>query len=87
MATYYADLSLSTDILAGDGTLTMSVRDLFNSRKRESEIFADAFYSISESRFRQRFIRMAFSYRFKQKKRSQGDGNGNGGNLEDEVMQ
>ncbi len=46
--------------------LTLSVRDLFNTRKREMEIFTDDFYTYSEFRRRSRSVTLRLTYRFNQ---------------------
>lgn len=42
------DLELSKDILKKKATLTLSVRDAFNSRKRRYETFGPSFYKEGE---------------------------------------
>jgi len=62
------DLAASRDILKNKGTLTLGVRDLFNSRKRRSERFLEDFYSKSEFQWRARSINLSLNYRINQKK-------------------
>lgn len=83
-ASHHVDLSISKDILDGNGTLTLSVRDLFNTRSWEDEVFADDFYSLTDNRWRQRSIRFGFNYRLNQKKRAVRDDNDNGGDLDED---
>ena len=74
------NLAFSKDILKDNGTLSLNVSDLFNSRKRISDSFIDGVTnSYSEFQWRERQIRLNFTYRLNQKKkRSQGQRNDNG---------
>ncbi|GLU57434.1 TonB-dependent receptor [Dyadobacter frigoris] len=63
LSQYSIDLGLSRDIMKGKGTVTASVRDLFNSRKRRSITQAAGYYSRSEFQWRARQFRVTFSYR------------------------
>ena len=82
--TFTTNMAFSKDILKGNGTVSFNVRDLFNSRKRQSTTTTDTFTSYSESQWRQRSFRLTFAYRFKQKKKRErggefnGDGEGEG---------
>ena len=40
---YFLDLAVSTDVLKKNGTITLSIRDLFNTRKRRYTTFGDNF--------------------------------------------
>lgn len=78
------DLGLSKDILKGNGTLTLSVRDLFNSRKYRYIIEEQDFYSENVFQRRARQATLTFNYRLNQKKRrggrrGGGDRDGGGG--------
>ena len=77
------NLAFSKDILKEKGTLSLSVSDLFNSRKRKSESFTPTTYSIGEFQWRERQIRLNFTYRFNQKKKRERQGNYNGGGQEE----
>lgn len=79
-AFYTIDLALNKDIFQGKGSLTLSVRDLLNSRKWRNETFGDNFYSESEFQWRARQVTFSFSYRLNQKKAAQREGEG--GNYE-----
>ena len=70
------DLAANTDVLKGKGTLTLSVRDIFNTRKYRSETFLDDFYSDSEFQWRTRTATLTFNYRLNQKKKRGGRGRG-----------
>lgn len=62
------DLGASKDILQKKGTLTLSVRDLFNSRKRRYIAFGDDFYSEGDFQWRARSVTLTLNYRLNQKK-------------------
>ena len=78
------DLSANRDVLRGKGTLTLSIRDIFNSRRYRSEIFLDNFFSDSEFQWRSRTATLTFNYRLNQQKKRGGRGRGNGGGGEGE---
>jgi outer membrane receptor protein involved in Fe transport len=65
---YYVDLSLVKDILKGNGTLNLTVLDLFNSRITRSITEGENFYTDRESQFRRRQVNLTFSYRIRQSK-------------------
>jgi outer membrane receptor protein involved in Fe transport len=77
------DLGLSRDIMKGKGTMTLSVRDLLNSRKRRSVIDRDDYYSETEFQWRSRSAQIGFNYRINQKKdrRSRGGDFGGGDDM------
>lgn len=84
-AYYYIDLSISKDILKNNGTLTLSVNDLLNSRKhRYTNELSNAF-SEGEFQWRARQVKLTLNYRLNQKKqrnsgnRRGGQGGGSGG--------
>lgn len=68
LAIYNIDLGLSTDVLKGNGTLTLSVRDLLNSRKRRFIIDEPGYYSNTEFQWRARQFMLSFNYRLNQRK-------------------
>jgi hypothetical protein len=72
LALYYADLGLSRDVLKGNGTVTLSVRDLFNTRKYRTIIDRpDMGYTAQRSfQWRTRQLRLTFSYRLNLKKQN-----------------
>ena len=63
------DVGLSRDVWNNNGTLSLSVRDLFNSRKWRSEIILSTFYEETTFQWRRgpQFI-LTFTYRLNQKK-------------------
>ena len=77
------NLAFSKDVIKDKATLSLNVRDLFNSRKRRSETRTDNVFTYSEFQWRERQITLSFLYRFNQQQ-NQRDGrnrqrNGNGG--------
>ncbi len=67
-ALYYADLSMSKDIIKGKGTLVFNVLDIFNSRRLRSITRGANFYSESDFQNRRRQINLTFNYRIRQAK-------------------
>ncbi|MEQ8426131.1 MAG: outer membrane beta-barrel family protein [Cyclobacteriaceae bacterium] len=65
---YRVDLGANLDVLKGNGTINLSARDLFNSRKYRGTTVTDNFREESEFQWRSRQIRLSFTYRLKQKK-------------------
>ncbi len=64
------DLGWSKDLLPKkDLTITLSVRDLFNSRKRRYETFGDNFQTRGDFQWRARSANLSFNYRINQKKK------------------
>ncbi len=62
------NLALSRDVIKDKATLSLNVRDLFNTRKRRTETRTENIASYSEFQWRQRQINLSFLYRFNQKK-------------------
>ena len=67
-AIYYADLGVSRDVFNGNGTLTLSGRDLFNTRKYSGYTEGPEFYSEQVFVWRNRQITLNFNYRINQQK-------------------
>ena len=63
-----ANLALSKDILKDKATIAFNVSDVFNSRKRISEVNLPQVSSYSEMQWRVRQINFSFTYRFNRKK-------------------
>ncbi|MBT8260645.1 MAG: outer membrane beta-barrel family protein, partial [Bacteroidia bacterium] len=78
---FSTNLAFSKDLFNENASLAISVSDLFNSRKRQSESFTPTFEGTSEFQWRVRSITASFTYRFNQQKKRNGDRgmNGNGG--------
>ncbi len=71
------DLGWSKDFLKSKNmTITISVRDLFNSRKRRYETIIEDFYQEGEFQWRARSSSITLSYRINQKKRRGRPGGG-----------
>ena len=66
---FVMNLGLSKDIIAGKGTLTFTLNDLFNTRKWRSETFGSNFSSDGEFQWRSRSAILSFNYRLNQKKK------------------
>ena len=58
------NMAFSKDIVKDKATLSLNIRDLFNTRKRRSETRTDNVYTYSEFQWRQRSITLSFLYRF-----------------------
>jgi hypothetical protein len=64
------NLAFSKDILKGNGTLSLNVSDLLNSRKRISDTNINGVSNrYSEFQWRERQVRLNFTYRLNQKKK------------------
>jgi len=84
LAFYFIDLAFSKDFLKNNATVTLSVRDLLNSRVWRSEVDSPNFASESEFQWRQRQFLLNISYRLNQKKkrgRPEGGYSGGGGDF------
>ncbi|MEM1326715.1 MAG: outer membrane beta-barrel family protein [Bacteroidota bacterium] len=75
-ALYSIDLGLSKDIMQGNGTLTLSVRDLLNSRQYRYLIEEPGFTSENVFQWRARTTTLTFNYRLNQKKKRGGRSRG-----------
>ena len=75
------DLGFTKDLLNKNLTLTLSVRDLLNSRKRIYERFGPDFYEDGEFQWRARSVSLTANYRINMKKQRSRGGNrgGDGG--------
>ena len=65
------DMAFSKELLKEKATLSLNVRDLLNTRKRNSTTTTDIFEQKSEFQWRQRQINLSFIYRFNQQKKKQ----------------
>jgi outer membrane receptor protein involved in Fe transport len=77
-AYYMLNLGVSKDILKGNGTLTLNVQDVFNTRIYKYIIDRPNFYSENEFRWSSRTVSLSFIYRLNQMKKNNGSRNGNG---------
>jgi len=67
------DLGWSKDLLEKKNlSVTLSIRDLFNSRRRAGSVFLDDFFQQSEFQWRSRTGTVTLSYRINQKKKQRG---------------
>ena len=67
------DIGWSRDFLPSKNlTLTLSVRDVFNSRARADLVFLDEFFQQGQFQWRARSTRLTASYRINQKKKRGG---------------
>jgi hypothetical protein len=73
---FVVDLGLSRDVLKGNGTLTLSVRDLFNTRKYRYETITPTYTSEAEFQWRSRSAILSFNYRLNQRKQRERGGRG-----------
>jgi outer membrane receptor protein involved in Fe transport len=81
-AMHSTDLAFSKDVLQKKGTITLSTRDIFNTRRYQSETLTETFYMDSEHRWSSRSVVLGFNYRINQKKQRSRGGNGGGGGEE-----
>jgi outer membrane receptor protein involved in Fe transport len=79
---FVVDLGLSRDVLKGNGTLTLSVRDLFNTRKYRYETITPTYTSEAEFQWRSRSAILSFNYRLNQRKQRERGGRGGGDNFD-----
>ncbi|HRI60751.1 MAG TPA: outer membrane beta-barrel family protein, partial [Saprospiraceae bacterium] len=81
-AMYHVDLGASTDILKNNGTLTLSVRDVFNTRRWRGVTEGDNFYAENDFQWRARQVSLTFSYRLNRQKEQARDRDREGGGEE-----
>ena len=65
---YYFDFSLSKDVFKGNGTLNLSLLDLFNTRKSRNITEGVNFYSEGSYQGRRRQLNLTLNYRIRQSK-------------------
>ena len=83
-ALWYMDLAISRDLLKKKATLTLSARDLFNTRKWRYLTEGDNFYQEGSFQWRVRSITLSLNYRINQdKRRSHRRGDYHGEGMED----
>ncbi len=86
-ANWSVDAGLSKEVLKGNGTLSVNVRDVFNTRKWAFETFGLDYYADSEFRWSPTTISINFNYRINQQQRRQQDRRGQqNGDMMDEGM-
>ncbi|MFH6604096.1 TonB-dependent receptor domain-containing protein [Maribacter algicola] len=79
----FTNLALSKDVLKDKGSISLNVRDIFNSGKRKSETRTENVFTYSEFQWRQRQITLSFLYRFNQQQ-NQRQRNGQRGGGDDD---
>jgi len=72
LAMYGVDLAASQDVFHKKGTLTLSVRDLFNSKRWRYTAEGENFITINDFQWRARSVRMTLTYRLNQQKKKGG---------------
>jgi outer membrane receptor protein involved in Fe transport len=75
LSSLYVDLGINREIFKGKGTLSLNIRDLFNSRKRSTIVDSEGLYSKSENQFRMRQILLTLSYRLNKDTNGKGERN------------
>ncbi len=71
LSRYELRAGISHDVLKGNGTFTLTGRDLLNTRKRRTITETETLVSESEFQWRSRQVVLSFTYRLKQSKRQQ----------------
>ncbi len=85
-AFYMLNMGLSKDIFKGDGTLTLNVRDLLNSRKFRFVLDQPDLYSEINFQWSARSVALTLNYRLNQKKKIAESQDENNGNFNDNGM-
>ncbi|MGB4957902.1 MAG: TonB-dependent receptor [Saprospiraceae bacterium] len=70
-AMYIVDVAFSKDFLNNNASFTLAARDLFNSRRRNTELRTDDFYQRVDQQWRRAPIVATISYRLNMKKDKQ----------------
>ncbi len=73
------DLAFSKEVFKDKATVSLNIRDVFNSRIRRQLTTTEFFSRESESQWRQRQVTLALIYRFNMKKERKAEERGNGG--------
>jgi len=76
---FYADIGISKDIMDKKATLTLNVRDIFNSRKYRYTTEGSGFYAEGTFQWSSTQATLTFTYRLNQKKRAERQQRGGGG--------
>jgi outer membrane receptor protein involved in Fe transport len=67
-AMYIVDIAFSKDFWKNNATFTLAARDLFNSRRRNTELLTDDFYQRVDQQWRRAPIVATINYRLNKKK-------------------
>ncbi|OUR90730.1 TonB-dependent receptor [Flavobacteriales bacterium 34_180_T64] len=76
---FSANMAFSKDLFKEKASIAFNVRDVFNSRKRESETLTNTYSNNGEFQWRERSFNLSFTYRFNQKKKRERGNRGQGG--------
>ncbi len=76
---FSVDVSASRDILKGNGTIALNVRDVFNTRRYRGITEGEYFYQESDFQWRTRQVVVSFTYRLNQQKSRRSEGGGGEG--------
>ncbi len=79
LAMQHLDIGASMDILKNKGTLTLSGRDVFSSRRRIYENRGEDFYTEGNFQWRTGSVNLTFAYRLNQQKARDKNGDGSDG--------
>jgi len=79
----FTNLALSKDVFKAKGSISLNVRDIFNTGIRKSETRTENVFTYSEFQWRQRQVTLSFLYRFNQQK-NQRQRNGERGGGDDD---
>ncbi|MCF8278108.1 MAG: TonB-dependent receptor family protein [Flavobacteriales bacterium] len=82
LSMYSWDIGLTMDVLKGNGTLTLSARDILNSRRRRWEIDTPTLVSTNDFQWMTRQFVVSFAYRLNQKKKRERGGRGEAGEMD-----
>lgn len=77
-AQYIVDIAFSKDFWKNNATFTLAARDLFNSRRRNTELLTDEFYQRVDQQWRRAPIVATVNYRLNMKKERKKPGKGDG---------
>ena len=80
-AMYNLDLAASRDLFKGKGTLTFSISDVFNTRRRIYSINTPSLFAEGDFQWRARSMKLTLNYRLNQKKNNRGKGRRGGGDF------
>lgn len=78
LPSWFADFAASKDILKGQGTLTLNVRDIFGTRRHGFEVISETTYSKTDYRWNSTAITINFNYRINQNKKRNSERQGGG---------
>ena len=79
----FTNLALSKNVFEDKGSISLNIRDIFNTGIRKSETRTANVMTYSEFQWRQRQVTLSFLYRFNQKQ-NQRQRNGERGGGDDE---